>query len=100
MSYRADWIPSRWWYLYIGIGGFIFFVPFVGFIQALGAASGLIIYCMLTTFAAWLLHKERRWPFTTSDWRLTFIGAAAFFAGAAVVAVIWLGIATLISLAQ
>ena len=100
MSYRADWTPSRWWYLYIGIGGYIFYVPFVGFISALGAAAGLVIYCTLIALAAWFFHKQRRQSFTTSDWRRAFVGAAAFFAAAVAVAVTWLGIVKLISLVQ
>lgn len=100
MSYQTGWTPSRWCYVYIGIGGFLFFSPLVGIIAALGAASGLVIYCLLVTFAAWLFHKERGRPFTASDWRLTFAGAAVVFAGAAIVALIRLGIAELIGLVR
>lgn len=100
MSYRANWTPSRWWYLYTGIGGFVFFLPFVGLMPAVGAASGLVIYCLLITFATWLFHKERGRPFTTADWRLTFTAAAVVFVGAAVVALIRLGAARLIDLVR
>lgn len=100
MGYRTDLTPSRWWYLYTGIGGFVFFLPVVGFVPAVGAASGLVIYCLLITLAAWLFHKERRRPFTTADWRLTFTAAAVVFAGAAVVALIRLGAAALIDLVK
>lgn len=67
MGYRASRTLSRWCYLYTGVGGFVFFVPFLGVMPALGAASGLVIYCLLITLAAWLFHKGRRRPFTTAD---------------------------------